>query len=338
MLVNAKKYKSDKKTKEIDLDETINNQIFLNDSQSLNETNDSQSLNDHLDTQCESKEPIDVLFEKMSLKTSDHFQKRLNTRHHGSCKKSEKSPNIVYQHNQPRDKYIESFGIILFTRCSPNIKYLLVQRRDSYEYMDFITGVWKNTNDIHTLFSMMSTDEKNRLANFTFDEIWEDLFLDKTSFYYRECYEKSKNKYSQVQDRIQDFIDHCSNIKTEPPWGFAKGKKDSNEKPLNCALREFTEETRIDSSLIKLFSNKYVSEYYLGNNGKKYCTHYYIAEIENETPITFVPSTGIRDQTISDEIGNMGWFTLEEALNKLSLISRQKLLTRVNMTILNTRV
>lgn len=241
-----------------------------------------------------------------------------------------------YKHSNQK-KFIESFGILLFTtngsNLEQNIKYLLVQRRDSYEYMDFVTGTYTNSNDIQKLFSMMSKEEKRILLNYDFEDIWEDLFLDKTSFYYRECRDKSRTKFLEIKDRIPEFIANCSNDFNEPSWGFPKGKKDSKEDPLQCALREFYEESGIDPKEINIKSNKYVTEHYIGNNGKKYSTHYYIGEIKNETDIVFKETEFIRKKTISEEIGNMGWFSIQEAKNKLTLLQRQKLLEKVHMNI-----
>ena len=38
----------------------------------------------------------------------------------------------------------------------------------------------------------------------------------------------------------------------EPEWGFPKGRRNFNETDLNCALREFNEETGINMKSIKL--------------------------------------------------------------------------------------
>lgn len=231
---------------------------------------------------------------------------------------------MAEKNTNKRIKSITSYGIILFyierdqDENITNIYFLLVQRRDNYEYMDLITGNWKTRDDLQKLIANMSNKERSRLCKYDFDNIWEDLFINKESFYYRECYQKSKSKFETIRPSIPEFIEHCSCINNSPPWGFPKGKKDANEGPVHCALREFCEETghKLDVNNV---TRKTFSEFYTGNNGKQYCTHYYLAQSHElfDCSKVEIPNGVIRKRMISDEVGNMGWYDLPSSLSKL---------------------
>lgn len=65
-----------------------------------------------------------------------------------------------------------------------------------------------------------------------------------------------------------------------PEWGIPKGKRQLQETDLQCAIREFCEETGIQPSDLKIFKNCIpLEEIYIGINGIKYRHVYFIGEI-----------------------------------------------------------
>ncbi len=52
----------------------------------------------------------------------------------------------------------------------------------------------------------------------------------------------------------------------EPEWGFPKGRRIRCESDLDCALREFNEETNIPQDSIHVFKNIVLSETFRGTN------------------------------------------------------------------------
>ena len=107
---------------------------------------------------------------------------------------------------------------------------------------------------------------------------------------------------------------YIKNIKpyyNTPEWGFPKGRKSKGESDLECAVREFTEETGYSQHDIKILSNiKPIVENIIGTNGISYRHIYFLAEDISDN----VPK--ISDGN-SNEIGNIGYFTFEDSYQLL---------------------
>ena len=71
----------------------------------------------------------------------------------------------------------------------------------------------------------------------------------------------------------------------EPEWGIPKGRRDNKETDLQCAIREFQEETQITGNDITIYKNIMpLEEVYVGNNGIKYRHIYFIGELTRNIP------------------------------------------------------
>ena len=59
-----------------------------------------------------------------------------------------------------------------------NIKFLLIQRRHSIAYMDFLRGKYKidNIDQINSLFQFMNPNEIKNLGEKEFDELWREMW------------------------------------------------------------------------------------------------------------------------------------------------------------------
>jgi 8-oxo-dGTP pyrophosphatase MutT (NUDIX family) len=69
----------------------------------------------------------------------------------------------------------------------------------------------------------------------------------------------------------------------EPEWGIPKGRRDNKETDLQCAIREFQEETQLADNSITIYKNIMpLEEVYVGNNGIKYRHIYFIGELTQE--------------------------------------------------------
>ena len=69
----------------------------------------------------------------------------------------------------------------------------------------------------------------------------------------------------------------------EPEWGIPKGRRDNKETDLQCAIREFQEETQLADNTITIYKNIMpLEEVYVGNNGIKYRHIYFIGELTQE--------------------------------------------------------
>jgi 8-oxo-dGTP pyrophosphatase MutT (NUDIX family) len=197
-----------------------------------------------------------------------------------------------------------------------NITFLLIQRRHSIAFMDFIRGKYKidNIDQINSLFQYMNPDEIKSIDTKDFDDLWKEMWNnDSTRINNTREYNMAKNKFNQLKSdnnlelNLNFFINNVTSLYKTNEWGFPKGRKNHNETPLECALREFSEETNIKLSDIKLVSNiNPIEENLLGTNGIPYRHIYYIAETSMENNLQIENN---------NEIGDLGFFNYNDSKN-----------------------
>lgn len=156
---------------------------------------------------------------------------------------------LGHQFNQCKLPII-SYGIILFTRDDNGMhKYLMIRRKDSFGFIDFMRGKYNtcNINQIQNIVNEMSNDEKQRILNVSFDKLWKEMWSDTPSSHYKneeissyKKFESLKNGIVVSDDKIINVYDIINNSETnwqETEWEFPKGRKNNKEKDLECALR-----------------------------------------------------------------------------------------------------
>lgn len=204
---------------------------------------------------------------------------------------------------------IESFGIILTCEHEGKTYFLIYKRRDTYEYIEFIRGVWSSNTHVRKLFSLMTKEERDRIRNYTFDELWNDLWVEKEFRLYKDGKDKGRTKYNSIKPHIPNIIDTTFPSTKPCLWGFPKGKKNGHlETDIVCALREFEEETRIGKELLVVDEQDIIVEEFKGTNNKYYSSKYFVAEIpEMIMPSYQLTPDNIRKTTISDEAIDLMW-------------------------------
>ena len=170
---------------------------------------------------------------------------------------------IKYKKNAYRkfDKPSISIGIIPYRINNNYIEFLMVQRRYSYSYIEFIRGKYNlnNIKRLNHLFKEMTPDEKCFIKNNNFTHIWNILWNYKKDKKYEKEFCISKNKFNALKKGV--FINNklitlhyiINNNKSNlliNDWGFPKGKKNIGETEISCAIREFKEETNINKYII----------------------------------------------------------------------------------------
>ena len=225
------------------------------------------------------------------------------------------------------------------------IKFLFIRRRHTLSYIEFIRGRYEvdNIENIVSLFELMTEDEIKNIESNTFTELWCKLWK-KTSCskYYEKEFETSKKKFNKLKSGIDidkkinlDFIVKNTNIKFKTPeWGFPKGRRNYHEKNIDCATREFYEETSYKAEDYKLFDNVTpINEVFNGTNGILYKHIYYLGVDSSNKPAE------INQENIHqvDEIGDIGWFTYDEAISKIRPYypEKKKLLNEIYLFIVN---
>ena len=96
---------------------------------------------------------------------------------------------------EPNKSCATSYGIILFhIDLNDKLWYLIAQRRDTIEYTDFLRGRYSYLN-LAAYFRLMTPTERGRLSKYTFNELWDDLWVNHNSNYYKEMRSKAHAKY-----------------------------------------------------------------------------------------------------------------------------------------------
>lgn len=233
-------------------------------------------------------------------------------------------------------------------------KYLMVQRKDSLHYVEFIRGKYniKAKTYIMDMFSLMTNEERNGIATQSFEKLWQTLWCknisdENKSFSkeYKEALDKfnllKKGYYVRNKDDISFFnidfiIKHTQSKYNETEWGFPKGRRNINEEDISCALREFREEAGISSKSIQLSTHiKPLEEVFSGSNKVRYKHVYYIAKMHEEKENISIDPLNKQQ---CKEIRNIQWFSYTEAQSKIrdTNIERKELLRRLNQVIIRS--
>ena len=211
-------------------------------------------------------------------------------------------------------KPITSLGIVC-VRYTTEYEYLLIQRKDSLGYVDFLRGKYNEHNDyqINHIISEMTDQEIDNITTKNYRELWDKLW-NKVNEKYEQ---KNEDKYNYIKENKSYLLKY--NSWTEPEWGFPKGRRNFKEKDLECALREFEEETGYDKKYINIVKNvNPFDEIFTGSNFKSYKHKYYLAKINYEYSLDDVNFQ-------KSEIGNMGWFSYEDAVKKIRNYNIEKI-------------
>ncbi len=176
----------------------------------------------------------------------------------------------------------------------------------------------------------MSSDEINMIQNHDFKKLWYDLWL-KNAF---------KKKYSEEMKLSNIKFNHLKqlnilkNIKTEynsTEWEIPKGRKNSNETNLNCAIREFKEETSLlpdDYNIISCLDP--IHDVFVGTNDKNYRHVFYTAIYNNNYDI----DNNFSNNNEIEEIRWCKWSELNDLIRPYNS-NKINILTSIFLFILN---
>ena len=246
------------------------------------------------------------------------------------CNNCGKQGHLFHQCKLP----IISYGIILFRYSEKGIQYLMIRRKNTFGYIDFLRGKYSqyNLNQVKLFLNEMSIKEREQIINSNFETLWNNMWgIDnsvKLEHQYKAEIISSQKKYESLKVGIQMYlnteivtintlIDNCTTKWEEPEWEFPKGRKNYHEKDLDCALREFEEETGLSSNNFKVIENVIpLEEIFVGSNYKSYKHKYFLAYTENITDnLTNYQQT---------EVSKLDWKTLEECLDVIRPYSLEK--------------
>lgn len=248
-----------------------------------------------------------------------------------------------------------SYGIAL---CNTNInknnitEILLIKKRFSYHFLALVMGHYKknDTNYIKYLFNNISTAEKIDILGLQFSQMWYRIWLNIPEKFFNllevykytnfnsvplqqkyttseihKLYFQKKDRYEKnfLRDggkRLRSLIQQSSDA--EIFWEIPKGGKNDNETNIDCAIREFYEETNIKKDKYTiLYDTEPVINSFIDND-TIYKSIYYLATL-NDKNDNFIPKISFRNfEQISEvemvrfvSILEVKFFNLQKPIN-----------------------
>jgi ADP-ribose pyrophosphatase YjhB (NUDIX family) len=195
-------------------------------------------------------------------------------------------------------KSIISYGLIVYAKDTK--KSLVIQRKHSAEFLLIIRGLYRKSY-LPFLISSIINEEGKKLLSCCNDY---DLF---NNLYHQELelsptsYNNSLTRFKESRTLIMKILLLCNLEKNKLSWTWPKGRlsqnnQSSREHPLDCARREFTEETEIILPESLYVSKGYFSELMTTMVGRIVESRYYIYVIPNELKV----KTPVSHQEVSD--------------------------------------
>ena len=212
-----------------------------------------------------------------------------------------------------------------------NVSVLMVKRKDSMAYMEFIRGKYlmEPLDLVKRLISNMTIHEQKKITTEEFDTLWTDMWgkgRDTRSIEY----EVSKRQYEAL-DRETIVRENTSKF-VDPEWGFPKGRRMKGETDVDCAVREFWEETNIPAEAYEIIPSRVYTEIFTGTNNVKYKHVYFLALLKHSKLIN-------TDQKLTPmqrrEVSEVSWKTLKQAreITRPHYTERKKILETVEREI-----
>lgn len=241
-----------------------------------------------------------------------------------------------------------SFGTALCrynTEKNNVIEIVLVKKRYTYYFFSFVMGHFnkKDTKYIKYLFNNMTFAEKIDIISMQYSQMWYRIWLNNPEKCYNiiDVYRTHKFSTNPIENRYTNMeiyklysdckakfekaflmdIDKGKRLRTliqnssdaEILWEIPKGGKKvgfTDETNIDCAIREFSEETSIRSDKYKIIYDIDPIVISHIDNDIIYKTYYYIAKLKNNN--NFIPYIDFRNFDQITEIEQIKWVSLAE--------------------------
>ena len=241
------------------------------------------------------------------------------------CNNCGKIGHLFHQCKLP----ITSIGIICFRISNNNLELLMIRRKDSLSFLDFMRGKYniENYDYIKKLFNRMTRNELSLLLENDFDYIWNNLWGNNINNVYKNEEKISRLKFNKLKQgyiidniniNMKKLIEDSKCVYDFPEWGFPKGRRNYQEKDLNCGIREFDEETGYKKKNLVIVNNlNTFDEIFVGSNFKSYKHKYFLAYMdENFSPETIF-------QTY--EISKIEWVNIDKCASYIRNYNIEKI-------------
>ena len=259
---------------------------------------------------------------------------------HTLCNNCGKQGHSFHQCKLP----ITSYGIILCRPSNKGVQFLMIRRKDSFGYIDFIRGKYSpyNIEQLQHTINEMSVNEKKQIINEPFNKLWammwgntssENQFRSEESISVKKFELITNGVYiNNVKYTLRDLVEKSDTTWTETEWEFPKGRRNPQERDLDCGLREFEEETGYSQDSIAIVENILpFEEIFIGSNHKSYKHKYFLAymsEYKNQEKDDMVNLQKYQ----KSEVSKLEWKTFDECLKSIRPynLEKKKIITNIN--------
>ncbi len=259
---------------------------------------------------------------------------------HTLCNNCGKQGHSFHQCKLP----ITSYGIILCRPSNKGVQFLMIRRKDSFGYIDFIRGKYSpyNIEQLQHTINEMSVNEKKQIITEPFNKLWammwgntssENQFRSEESISVKKFELITNGVYiNNVKYTLRDLVEKSDTAWTETEWEFPKGRRNPQERDLDCGLREFEEETGYSQDSIAIVENILpFEEIFIGSNHKSYKHKYFLAymsEYKNQEKDDMVNLQKFQ----KSEVSKLEWKTFDECLKSIRPynLEKKKIITNIN--------
>ncbi len=232
---------------------------------------------------------------------------------------------------------ITSIGVIAFRKVDHEVQYLMIRRKDTLGYIDFMRGKFavEQKQYIMNMILQMTKAEKNILlqksaivkqnGNISLREKIVELI--------RGIVHPDTGEHYNLESLILESKLYCD--WDEPEWGFPKGRRNAQENDYDCAIREFSEETGYSANVLTNVRNIVpMEEVFTGSNYNSYRHKYYLMNISYENSMNSSPKFQ------KSEVSEMKWWSLKQCVEKIRPYNLEKiqLIQNIDRCLQKTRV
>ena len=208
------------------------------------------------------------------------------------------------------------------------LSVLMVRRKDSMSYMEFVRGKYDthDTEYIKKLLSNVTVQEQKYILEEPFEALWKRLWgnsRDIDSFEYNIA----RDKFNSLDLKSLIIPSQFS----EPEWGFPKGRRSRGETDLECAVREFWEETNIPESAYNVLETTF-TENFVATNNIHYKHKYFVAVLKDSKMINLNQKLTPAQRR---EVSSVEWKSLAECkrITRPHYVDRKRLITELERTV-----
>lgn len=259
---------------------------------------------------------------------------------HTLCNNCGKQGHSFHQCKLP----ITSYGIILCRPSNKGVQFLMIRRKDSFGYIDFIRGKYSpyNIEQLQHTINEMSVNEKKQIITEPFNKLWtmmwgntssDNQFRSEESISVKKFELITNGVYiNNVKYTLRDLVEKSDTAWTETEWEFPKGRRNPQERDLDCGLREFEEETGYPQNSISIVENILpFEEIFIGSNHKSYKHKYFLAymsEYKNQENDDMINLQNYQ----KSEVSKLEWKTFDECLKSIRPynLEKKKIITNIN--------